>query len=75
MLLGSANTTELPAGAGFGLLPRAFVLVHLSLPLLLHGVASGLIFTATLMLAVVWSLARAPEATQLVWAREEPDPP
>lgn len=74
MLLGSASVTKPPAGVWFGLLPWTFALALLSLPLLLHGLASGLIFTATLMLAVVWSLERAQEATQLDWAREEPDP-
>lgn len=73
MLLGSARITEPPAGAGFGLLPQAFVLALLSFTLLLHGMASELIFTATLMLAVVWSLERALEATQPGWASEEPD--
>ena len=56
MLFGGARVTEPPAGAGFGLLPR--VLVLLSLPLLLCRMGSGLIFTAALMLAVVWSLEK-----------------
>lgn len=74
MLLGIASVTEPPAGAGFGLLLQAFVLALLSLPLMLHGMASGLIFTATLMLAVILSLEKAPEATQQGWAREDSNP-
>lgn len=74
MLHGSASIAELPAGAGFGLLPQMFALALLSLPLLLRVMSSGLIFTATLMLAVVWSLEKAPGATQLGRVREKPDP-
>lgn len=65
MLLGSAGIAEPPAGAGFGLLPQEFALALLSLLLLLHGMTSGLNFTAALMLVVVWSLERG---TQLGWA-------
>lgn len=64
MLLGGASVTEPPAGAGFGLVPQAFALALLGLPLLLRGTGSGLVFTATLMLAVVCSLEKAPEDTQ-----------
>lgn len=72
MLRGGASVTKPPAGAGFGLFPQVFASALLILPLLLHGTCPGLIFPATLMLAVVWRLEKAPEATQPGWAREEP---
>lgn len=61
-LPGSASITE--PGAGFGFLPRVFVLARLSLPLPAARDSCGARFHCSPHAGVVLGLTRAPETTQ-----------